>query len=171
MQNWYGGIPYINWSVSKSQTNPWSFHASSLIPAYSLNGCFSYCKKCDHAHMCAHGSQIRDYKRSGKAGSATMKGREDLQGPATRLTAMWSHTVARVCVSLCHDEEDHEDLDSTIRERRVCVHQAYRLQQPAAVDLHKIWAQVPTHGYQRSVSVNTLGNNCLLTFHFCILAN
>jgi len=32
--------------------------------------------------------QIRDYKRSGKAGSATIKGREEMKGAPNRLTAM-----------------------------------------------------------------------------------
>lgn len=52
--------------------------------------CFSVGMECGWDTLWLLYLQIRDYKRSGKSGSATIKaGREEMKGATNRLTAMW----------------------------------------------------------------------------------
>ncbi len=57
---------------------------------YLQQFCFSVGMECGWDTLWLLYLQIRDYKRSGKAGSATIKaGREEMKGATNRLTAMW----------------------------------------------------------------------------------
>ncbi len=64
--------------------------ARCLITKYLQQFCFSVGMECGWDTLWLLYLQIRDYKRSGKAGSATIKaGREEMKGATNRLTAMW----------------------------------------------------------------------------------
>ncbi len=64
--------------------------ARCLITKYLQQFCFSVGMECGWDTLWLLYLQIRDYKRSGKSGSATIKaGREEMKGATNRLTAMW----------------------------------------------------------------------------------